>query len=278
MRTAIAQTDCFLGDITRNLTTHFRLAKEAVKGGATLVVFPELSLSGYLLEDRVKDIAITAREATALFDNAGLPGAVIGVGFPEKTRGALYNSYALIRCGVKKAELLGVQRKVNLPTYGMFDESRHFRAGSSLCAHELPGGATTAILICEDMWHPALPVALAQLPDGMPHLLIVPAASPSRGYRGKRPANLEGWEHNAEYLARVYGAATLNPQRVGVEDSLIFAGGSVATDHDGIMKRADLFKEEILFVDIDIDALSRTRAKVPVVSAHDREILRSLFD
>jgi predicted amidohydrolase len=259
------------------MATHRRFAKEAAAAGATLVVFPELSLSGYLLEDRVKDIAIPAREAAALFDNAGLPDTVVAVGFPERTRGAIYNSYALIRCGVKKAELIGVQRKINLPTYGMFDESRHFRAGSTLCAHELPGGATAAILICEDAWHPALPVCLAQLPDGIPHLVIVPAASPSRGYRGKRPANLEGWEHSAEHFARVYGAAMLNAQRVGVEDSLIFAGGSVATDHDGTLTRAELFKEELFFIDIDIEAISRLRAKAPVVSAHDRDILRSLF-
>ncbi|HSA32229.1 MAG TPA: nitrilase-related carbon-nitrogen hydrolase [bacterium] len=277
MRAAVVQSDCFLGDISRNVATHVRFIRDAAEAGATLVVFPELSLSGYLLEDRVKDIALTARQVAALFEDAGLPDIVVGVGFPERTRGAIYNAYALIRCGAKKADIIGVQRKVNLPTYGMFDEARHFRAGSSLCAYELPGGATAAVLICEDAWHPGLTVALAQLPDGMPHLIIVPAASPSRGYRGKRPSNLEGWDHAAEHFARVYGASTLTAQRVGVEDSLIFAGGSTATDHNGSITRAALFTEETIIVDIDIEALSRLRAKAPVVSARDRDILRSLF-
>ncbi|HNT27586.1 MAG TPA: nitrilase-related carbon-nitrogen hydrolase [bacterium] len=275
MKAAVIQSDCFLGDISRNLATHLRFAKMTAKDGATLVVFPELSLSGYLLEDRVKDIALTAKQVTELFDGTGLPDIVIGVGFPERTRGAIYNAYALIRCGAKKADIIGIQRKVNLPTYGMFDEARHFRAGSSLRVHELPGGATAAVLICEDGWHPALPVALAQLPEGMPHLLVVPAASPSRGYRGERPSNLEGWDHAAEQFSRVYGAATLTAQRVGVEDSLIFAGGSTATDHNGTITRAALFTEETIIVDIDIEALSRLRAKAPVVSVRDREILRS---
>lgn len=276
MRAAIAQTDCFLGDISRNVATHVRFIREAATAGAALVVFPELSLSGYLLEDRVKDIAITARQAAALFDDAGLPDIVVGVGFPEKTRGAIYNAYALIRCGAKKAGLIGVQRKINLPTYGMFDESRHFGAGDALAVHELPGEATAAILICEDGWHPALPVALAHLSAGVPHIFIVPAASPSRGYRGDRPSNLEGWDHMTEQFARVYGAATLTAQRVGVEDSLIFAGGSTAADHDGTLTRARLFKEELLLVDIDIESIRRSRAKTEVISARDRDILRGI--
>lgn len=277
MRAAVAQTDCFLGDISRNVATHVRFIRDATRAGAALVVFPELSLSGYLLEDRVKDIALTARQATALFDGTDLPDIVVGVGFPERTRGAVYNTYALIRCGAKRSALIGIQRKVNLPTYGMFDESRHFGAGDALAVHELPGEATAAILICEDGWHPALPVALAHLPAGAPHLFIVPAASPSRGYRGARPSNLEGWDHMAEQFARVYGAATLTAQRVGVEDSLIFAGGSTATDHDGAIKKAPLFKEELLLVDIDIDAIVRSRAKTAVVSPRDRDILRGIL-
>jgi len=274
MRIAVVQNDCMLGEMATNARIHHRHIEQAVKKGADVVLFPELSLSGYLLEDRVKEIACPPREIVRLFDGGALSGEiVVGVGFPERSRTAVYNSYALIRCG-EHAELIGIQRKINLPTYGMFDESRHFRAGTDLKHMTLPDGVSVAVLICEDAWHPALPVALAASPEGLPHLFIVPAASPSRGYRGKRPSNLEGWEHIAEHFSRVYGVAVLVPQRVGVEDSLIFAGGSCAVDHHGTRSRAPLFREAVLVIEIDPDLISRTVAKTAVVSPLDRDIMR----
>lgn len=273
MRIAVVQNDCVLGEIAANARTHRRYIEQAAKKGAEVVLFPELSLSGYLLEDRVKEIACPPREIVHLFDGIASAEIVVGVGFPERSRTAVYNSYALIRCGAR-AELIGIQRKINLPTYGMFDESRHFRAGTVLEHIPLPNGMSAAVFLCEDAWHPALPVALAAAPEGLPHLFIVPAASPSRGYRGKRPSNLEGWEHIAEHFSRVYGVAVLIPQRVGVEDSLIFAGGSCAVDHHGARTRAPLFREAMLIVEVDLAAISRTLAKAAIVSAIDRDIVR----
>lgn len=277
MRVAVVQSDCVIGNIAANRERHIRFIEKALKRESGLVLFPELSLSGYLLEDRVKDIALTPRELASFFDGTAPETVIVGVGFPERARNAVYNSYALLRGG-RKTEVIGVQRKMNLPTYGMFDESRHFRAGERLERFTLPDGTTIAVLVCEDAWHPALPVGLAASSEGTPHLFIVPAASPSRGYRGKRPSNLEGWEHIAEHFSRVYGVAVLMPQRVGVEDSLIFAGGSLAVDHHGKMLRAPLFRETILTVDIDTDIISRTLAKTATVSAFDRAVLRDALE
>ncbi len=273
MRIAIVQSDAVLGDIPANLARHRDAVARAGKKGARLVLFPELSLSGYLLEDRARESALSSRELTALFDDAAPDDTVIGVGFPERTRTAVYNAYALLRGG-KKAQLIGVQRKVNLPTYGMFDESRHFRAGTTLTRFTISETVSAAVLICEDAWHPALPVTFAQEPEGVPHLFIVPAASPSRGYRGKRPSNLAGWEHIAEHFSRVYGVAVLMPQRVGVEDSLIFAGGSLTVDHHGFESRAPLFREAMLTVEVDTALITRTLSKTAVVSPLDRDILK----
>ncbi len=277
MRVFLVQSDAVLGDIAKNREYHARLIAAAIKKKSDIVLFPELSLSGYLLEDRVKDIALTPREVAAFFDGMLPEKMTVGIGFPERARNAVYNSYAIIQGG-HKAKVLGVQRKINLPTYGMFDESRHFRAGERLERLTLPDGTTAAILICEDAWHPALPAALAASPEGTPHLFVVPAASPSRGYRGKRPSNLEGWEHIAEHFSRVYGVGVLVTQRVGVEDSLIFAGGSIAVDHHGKRSRAPLFRETILTVEIETDIISRTLAKTAVVSVSDRAILKKTLE
>ncbi len=273
MRIALVQSDAVVGDIVKNREHHLHFIRGAIKKKSHLILFPELSLSGYLLEDRTKEIALTLRDLVALFEKSLPDDIVVGFGFPERTRTAIYNSYALLQGG-RTVTVIGVQRKINLPTYGMFDESRHFRSGNTLTRFELPAGASATVLICEDAWHPALPVALSQQELGVPHLFIIPAASPSRGYRGKRPANLEGWEHIAEHFSRVYGVAVLVPQRVGVEDNLIFAGGSIAVDHHGTMVRAPLFREKIGVVTIDTEIISRTLSKTAVVSPGDLAILR----
>ena len=162
-------------------------ARRAVAEGAQLVAFPELALTGYLLSDLVPEVAMPAADPrlTALSRDAG--DLLLVIGFVEETDDHRYaNSAALLRNG----ELLAVHRKVYLPTYGLFDEGRFTRAGDRIRTHEVgePLGRI-GLSVCEDFWHPSLPMLQAQ--EGA-SLLVNLAAGPARapgsaaGTRGDR--------------------------------------------------------------------------------------------
>ena len=118
-RVALAQIAPRLGDLAGNLDLVATRAAESAAGGADLVVFPELALTGYLLSDLVPEVAMRADDPRLLALGADLPETSVAVGFVEETRAHRYcNCVALLRGG----ELLGLHRKVYLPTYGLFDE------------------------------------------------------------------------------------------------------------------------------------------------------------
>jgi len=279
MKVGIAQTDCILGDLSANLKKHIELAQKAEKEGVEVLFFPELSLTGYLLEDRVKEIAIFNYELTELFINSSIKNCTLIVGYAEKdNNGHIFNSQAVIEVSDNSARLLSNTRKINLPTYGMFDEARHYNSGDSVEKFLLGSqNVPASILICEDMWHPTLPIALSIDPNTVPSILIAPAASPSRGYSSEVPSNLDGWEKNISFFATALGMYVINPQRVGVEDSFIFAGGSMLASPDGSIIKAHLFEEQLLIADLDISEISAKRQKTKIISSKDISILRNLL-
>ncbi len=277
IRIAAAQIDCILGDIAGNTQTHRRMIQQAAAQNIAVLLFPELSLTGYLLEDRSKEIALNIEEAAALFNSVCDCDMVVGAGFVERDRsGRIYNSCGIFKLAQGTATPLCCARKINLPTYGMFDEARHFSAGSELVRFQIYG-IETALLICEDMWHPMLPIASALQKDELPGLILAPAASPMRGLRGERPSNLEGWEKNIAFFSSALGIYIINAQRVGVEDSLIFSGGSMITRPDGQTLRAELFKESLISVEFDTSLVEAKRQKTAAVSLADREIAKTIL-
>lgn len=278
MKISVAQIDCVLGSIGRNIEKHNTVINRAIEEESEVIVFPELSISGYLLEDMVKDIAITQSELASLFTQSYKGVIDILVGYPEKgASGRIYNSQAVIRLENNRADIIANIRKLNLPTYGMFDESRHFRAGKDIPLFKTAkDGITSACLICEDMWHPVLPISMILDTGSIPALLFAPAASPSRGYYGRElPENLEGWEKNISFYAATLGMCILNAQRVGVEDSFIFAGGSMIAFPDGRLIKAPLFEESLITADIDIADIISRRQKTNLVSPQDIAVLRT---
>ena len=182
IRAALAQIAPILGDRQRNQQLHLERIVEARQQGADLIVFPELSLTGYFLRDMVPDIALTvaAPELSELVDAAG--DAALVVGFVEETRDhRFYNSTLYAEAG----RVVHVHRKVYLPTYGLFDEARYFARGERICAFpfHLAGGALGRVgwLGCGAFWHlSALAVMQAEAVD----LLVCVANSPTRGVVG----------------------------------------------------------------------------------------------
>jgi len=177
VKLALAQIKPTLGNLTANLKIHEDYFERAVSGGAELVIFPELSLTGYYLQDLVPDVGFDI-ERSDLFNKflRMSDSADMVVGFVEKGSDfRFFNSAAYL----SKGKVVHIHRKLYLPTYGMFDEYRYFSPGDTLRSFETRFG-TMGMLICEDMWHPSTFFLLAN--DGA-QLILGPSAGPGRGVR-----------------------------------------------------------------------------------------------
>ncbi len=228
LRITLLQTDARLGDRDANARALLDAASAATGAGPGIAVSPELALTGYDLRDRTTDVALSADEVARRLAPAGS----LVVGFPERAPdGAIYNSAAHVDGG----RVVHVHRKVYLPTYGMFDEARVFAPGQDVVAYDYAGWRV-GLLVCEDYWHPGLVYALcAQRID----VLIAIAGAPGRGVvdadADVRFASWQTWRRMAEVYARVLGIYVALANRSGVEDGVVFAGGSFVAAPDGSM-------------------------------------------
>lgn len=256
-RVAIAQLSPVLGELERNLQTHLDRIGSAREQGANLIVFPELSLTGYFLKDLTADVAmapdhpVLARLAEASLDLDIVAGFVA----QEEDRAYIAAGYW------SKGKLLHRHHKAYLPTYGMFEEGRFVTPGSKLRAFDGPLGRS-AMLICEDLWHPST-VGIVSV-DGA-DLLIGIAASPARGFSGDRPDSARVYEQMTELYARLYGLNVVFANRVGFEDGIGFWGGSRIVDAFGNeVARAPYFEESLIVADLDLSASSRAQRVMPL--------------
>ncbi|MBI4410336.1 MAG: carbon-nitrogen hydrolase, partial [Gemmatimonadetes bacterium] len=230
----------------------------AARAGADLLLTPELSLTGYDLRDAAAELAVPV-QVGAQFGSSELAaaGAVV-VGLVEQGEAGPYNAAVHLRAGC----VLFRHRKLYLPTYGMFDEGRFYARGDRLDAYELGGGWRAGLIICEDFWHPALAYILAG--RGI-HLLMVQAAAPGRGVwqggeEGGRFASWDAWERIARTTAQLYGIYVALANRVGIEEGVTFAGGSLIVGPAGdVLARAPAEGEATLALDLSLDALARAR-------------------
>ncbi len=153
LRVALAQFSPRLGDLEANLTTHLDCLVRARDAGADLVVFPELSLTGYHLSDQVPEVAVPLdSEPLRRIQHASETIDVV-VGFVEDAPGHRFHNAAAYFSAGRPAH---VHRKLYLPTYGMFQEGREFAAGETLRAFDTDHGPA-GLLICEDLWHATSP-------------------------------------------------------------------------------------------------------------------------
>ncbi|MEO0649412.1 MAG: nitrilase-related carbon-nitrogen hydrolase [Planctomycetota bacterium] len=222
VRVRAAQLNPTLGDLHANLDLHLREVERARADGVELLVFPELSLTGYFLKDQTAELA-SDLEAPALQELIGASGDLsIVVGFVERDRGgSLYNASAFLERG----EVRHVHRKVHLVSYGMFDEERDFAAGGAFRTFESRWGRF-GILICEDAWHMAGPYTYFL--DEV-DALIVPSAGPGRGVAAADGPGLRSsgtWERLLTNWAMLTQTWVVYANRVGFEDGIAFGGGS----------------------------------------------------
>ncbi len=261
LRVALAQIAPRLGDLEANIELHERKIAEARAEGASLVVFPELSLTGYLLKDMVPAVALPhgAEELDRFAELSRDIGIVLGLVYESRDH-RFYNAAAWFENG----RLLHIHRKVYLPTYGLFDEQRYFARGARLRAFETGAGPRTAILICEDLWH--LSTAYIVTQDGA-SLLLVPSSSPGRGLGpANKLASQNRWEKLNRSCATNFSTAVIYCNRVGYEDGLNFWGGSEVVLPTGeTAMKAPLFEECLLVGDVPLNSVRRARMMSPVL-------------
>jgi predicted amidohydrolase len=267
LRIALAQIAPKLGDRQHNLRLHQERLAEARSQGADLVVFPELSLTGYFLRDMVPDVAlpVDAPELTQLW--AGDTDIVAG--FVERSaRHRFYNSgvYA------ERGQVRHVHRKVYLPTYGLFDEQRYFAAGHRIQAFDTARFGRVGLLVCEDFWH--LSAAMVMQAEEV-DLLVCISNSPGRGVQNGEFATSVVYDHVCRAYAILLGAVVVLVNRVGYEDGLCFWGGSRVVAPSGeIVAVAPHLEESLTVAALDWAELRRERTMTPL--ARDERLLLTI--
>ncbi len=259
---ALAQLNTHLGDVPANLEKHLDQVRQAKAAGADLLIFPELSLTGYCLQDLVPAVAHHASSDDPLFKPLLEASQWIDlvVGFvDEDQRHRFYISSAYLSGGL----VLHVHHKVYLPTYGLFDEGRFFAPGDEVRAFDTRFGRA-GMLICEDFWHASPPYLLWL--DGA-DLMLFCSASPGRGL-GQGPAlDAARWveDINRAY-AGLFTTFVVHSNRTGFEDGLNFWGGSTIYDPNGeLVAKSPYHEEHLVVAEIDLNQLHRTRARLPLL-------------
>ena len=269
IRVALAQIAPALGDRQRNLERHLEQIASARQQQADLIVFPELSLTGYFLRDMVPEVALTrdSQEITSLAAAAS-PAALVA-GFVEEGDGHQFYNAALF---AEQGELVHVHRKVYLPTYGLFEEQRYFSPGKRFQAFESSRLGRVGMLICEDFWH--LSAATIMQAEGVDVLVCI-VNSPARGVSGPRVDTAETYQLLARTFSQLLGALVIVVNRVGFEDGLCFFGGSQAVGPDGrVIFEAPPFDEALCLVTCDLDELRRQRLITPL--GRDEQLLLTI--
>ena len=259
-RLAVAQIAPTLGDLEKNLALHEKMSREAIAQSANLLIFPELSLTGYFLKDQVPSVALRSDAAALHLFRELSQRIAIMVGFVEEASShRFYNASAYFEGG----EIRHIHRKVYLPTYGIFDEARYLAAGDRIRAFDTALGRM-AILICEDLWHPAAPAIAAW---DRAEIVICPSASPGRGLGQAGPfQNASTWERTIRTCGDLLTSYVVYANRVGYEDGACFWGGSEVVAPSGeTVAKARYLEEELLLADLDPGRLRRARVANPLL-------------
>jgi predicted amidohydrolase len=281
LRIALAQLAPSLGALDDNIARHRETLAAARSGGAGLVVFPELGLTGYQLQDLAAEVAMRPDDPRLLELAAAAEGMAAIVSFVEEAADhRLFISAALLEEG----EVRFVHRKLFLPTYGLFDERRFFAAGDRLRTTNSRLGVRLGIAVCEDFWHLAVPETLAL--DGA-QILINVSSSPGRDLAAVHEVGL-GTATSWRTLMRTYAQLTTSfvvfCNRVGTDETVSFWGGSEVIAPSGeALFTAPLFDEGLHFVDIELADVRRERIGLPLLrderpELHLRELRRILAE
>lgn len=261
MRIGIAQIAPQLGNLEANLALHLDAGRKAARAGADLILFPELSLTGYRLQDLVPDVARRIEEGGVLKPLFALSRRIaLAFGMVEESEGhRYYNSAVFLEGG----RVRHVHRKVYLPTYGLFEEGRYLAPGDTFAAFRSRAGRV-GMLVCEDLWHPASALVLAQ--DGADLVLVLSNGPAHAGDGTGGPRHHEIWRDLVRVTAQMQTVYVVMTNRVGCEDGVSFFGGSMAVDPLGrVRAQARLHGDDLVFADLDRATLRRARTFYPLL-------------
>lgn len=262
LKVGLAQITPRLGDMRANLDLHLRTIEEAADQGVELLIFPELSLTGYRLHDLTFDVAVKTNYKDPIFarllEASRNLDLIVGLVEADE-RQKFYIAAAYLSHG----ELVHVHRKVYLPTYGMFDEGRYFAWGDAIRAFDTRFGRI-GILICEDFWHISPPYLLWL--DGA-DILILTSASPGRGLATEQKIGSARWvEHINQAYASIFTNYIIHVNRTGFEDGVNFWGGSSVYDPEGnLVVQAPYYEPALVTARLDLNQIRRVRIRLPML-------------
>ena len=263
LRIALAQVNTTVGDLAGNAEIIVEWTRRAAGRGARVVVFPEMALTGYPVEDLALRTSFveasigTLRDVAERLNVEGLGRVAVVVGYLDRRAGLAPRTGLPAGAPLDAAAVLHGGRVVitsakhHLPNYGVFDEYRYFVPGDTLPVFRVPvaGGEAVdvAVAICEDLWQDGGPVAVCRQ-AGAP-LLVVPNASPYE--RGKDDVRLELCQRRA----REAGAALAYCNLIGGQDELVFDGDSILVSATGeLLARGPQFEEALIVADLELPA------------------------
>jgi NAD+ synthase (glutamine-hydrolysing) len=265
LRIALAQVNPTVGDLAANAALVRENFKTAQDAGAHIVVFPEMVLTGYPVEDLALRPSFQLASQSAIAELAkSLTGKTVAiVGYLDQVNSAPQNMVAVISGGEIKARYA----KCHLPNYGVFDEYRNFVPGDKTLVVRIHG-ADIGIAICEDLWIDG--GITAQLAERKPGLVIVPNGSPYE--RAKDDVRLA----LVTKRARQAGAPLVYVNMTGGQDDLVFDGDSIVVNKDGaVIARAPQFEDGVALVDLDV--ATNTSSPDVVISEDEVSIDRALI-
>ena len=261
LKVGLAQISPRLGDVRANLGKHLEFANRAQAEGVDLLVFPELSLTGYYVKDLVADVAWRRDDPAwepLLRVSRDLP---MIVGFAEES---LRQQFYIAAAYLEDGAIRHVHRKVYPATYGIFDDGRFFGAGDRIRAFDSRFGRA-AIMICEDLWHPAAMVVASY--DGAEVIYGI-SSSPGRGTTEASPDldSARAYERLGEFYSQFLTCYLVHCNRVGYEDGINFFGGSSVFGPDGQrLAQGPYYEECLVTADISPYPLRRQRSKLPLL-------------
>lgn len=271
LKVAVAQMDIVPLDLQANLQKHLETVARARGLGVDVLVFPELSLSGYLVGERGYSIGIEVNDPLDdpfLAPIAEATGDMMTVvGFVEEGYGAqFFNAAAVFQNGRE----IHVHRKLNLANYGDMEEAKFFAKGRFIDKFKMASSFVGSVLLCSDMWNPAL-VHLAALHGAT--MLLVPTNSSldSRSNDFSKPGR---WDLVLEFYASLYGLPIAFCNRVGTEGVHRFWGGSRILDpHGAVLARATGDEEVLLTAEIDYMDVRKARHALPTVRDSNLDLI-----
>ena len=265
LRIALAQVNPTVGDLAANTALVQANVATAQDAGAHIIVFPEMVLTGYPVEDLALRPSFQMASQRAIAELAAqLTGEIVAiVGYLDQVDGAPQNMVAVISGGAIKARYA----KCHLPNYGVFDEFRNFVPGDKTLVVRIKG-VDVGIAICEDLWIDG--GITEELANRKPGLVIVPNGSPYE--RNKDDVRLALVTKRARQAA----APLVYVNMTGGQDDLVFDGDSIVVNGDGaVIARAPQFEDGVAVVDIDV--ATKTSTPDVVISEDEVSIARALI-